>query len=231
MRQVAVKLFKGDITSDGLPRSEMNACIAAGKHPCLIPVLGQVAHHPDGANGLVMSLIDARFRNLAGPPDLASCTRDVYASGVRFNMAAIARVTFGIASAVRHIHQRGVLHGDLYAHNILYDDQGSALLGDFGAASFYPPTIGPLATGLQQLEVRAFGCLLEELIERYDGFTGTVEELAALNRLKVRCLSEAPECRPLFEEIEQVLGDIVDSCANQCPTPAAADLVILTPPD
>ncbi len=231
VRQVAVKLFKGDVTSDGLPRSEMNACIAAGTHPCLIPVLGQIAHHPTGANGLVMSLIGARFRNLAGPPDLESCTRDVYAPEVRFDMAAIARIAFDIASAARHLHQRGILHGDLYAHNILYDDQGHALLGDFGAASFYSPTTEPLAKGLQQLEVRAFGCLLEELIERYDGSTGSSEELSTLTQWKVRCLSGTPECRPLLEEIEQGLGELVGSCTNQRPTPAATDLAIWMPPD
>jgi len=33
---VAVKIFKGAMTSDGLPRSEKSASIAAGEHPGLI---------------------------------------------------------------------------------------------------------------------------------------------------------------------------------------------------
>ncbi|HLY96336.1 MAG TPA: leucine-rich repeat-containing protein kinase family protein, partial [Sideroxyarcus sp.] len=37
-RDVAVKLFKGAVTSDGLPHSEMAACIRAGSHPNLIAV-------------------------------------------------------------------------------------------------------------------------------------------------------------------------------------------------
>lgn len=43
VRQVAVKIFKGDITSDGLPQAEMTACMAAGRHPGLVPVLGDDA--------------------------------------------------------------------------------------------------------------------------------------------------------------------------------------------
>src|SRR2546426_266539 len=39
-KDVAVKLFKGALTSDGLPHSEMAACISAGAHPNLIGVDG-----------------------------------------------------------------------------------------------------------------------------------------------------------------------------------------------
>lgn len=41
-RVVAVKLFKGATTSDGLPRSKGDACLVAGRHPHLIGVLGRV---------------------------------------------------------------------------------------------------------------------------------------------------------------------------------------------
>ena len=43
---VAVKLFKGVITSDGLPRSEMAASMAAGDHAHLVGVLGRLTGHP-----------------------------------------------------------------------------------------------------------------------------------------------------------------------------------------
>ncbi|MFO6379359.1 protein kinase, partial [Pseudomonas aeruginosa] len=39
-RTVALKLFKGEVTSDGTPASEMAACLAAGRHAQLIEVLG-----------------------------------------------------------------------------------------------------------------------------------------------------------------------------------------------
>lgn len=168
LHTVAVKLFKGAVTSDGLPRSEMAACIAAGAHRHLVAVEGRLGGHPQGAQGLVLRMIPPHFRNLAGPPSLASCTRDVYAEGARFTPAQALRIARGIASAVAQLHARGVVHGDLYAHNILIDDEGDSLLGDFGAASFVPPDDAARAHALQRLDRRALGRLIDELAQRCD---------------------------------------------------------------
>ncbi len=191
---VAVKLFKGAMTSDGSPLCEMAACISAGAHPNLIPVLGQVAHHPDGAHGLVMALIAPEFRNLAGPPSLDSCTRDIYEDGKRFDVEAMLAIAGGIASAAAQLHARGIMHGDLYGHNILHCEQGRSLLGDFGAASFYDPA-GPDAARLQRLEVRAFGFLLEELMARCDAAPPFLAPLQAA------CVHADGAARPLFADI------------------------------
>jgi serine/threonine protein kinase len=204
-REVAVKLFKGAVTSDGLPHSEMAACICAGEHPNLIAVHGRVAGHPAGQNALVMSLVHGGFRNLAGPPSLDSCTRDVYASGTSFTLDAALRIALGIAAAARHLHARGIMHGDLYAHNILHNETGDALLGDFGAASFFAPEERQRAEALQRLEVRAFACLLEELLERCVAADGARVKTDALADLQARCAQEDSVARPLFAEIEQVL--------------------------
>ncbi|WGG49487.1 leucine-rich repeat-containing protein kinase family protein [Rugamonas sp. DEMB1] len=204
---VAVKLFKGAVTSDGLPGAEMAACIGAGEHPNLIPVLGQLSEHPGQAQGLVMRLIDPGFGNLAGPPSLDSCTRDVYPAGKRFDLAAKLGIAHGIASAVHHLHRRGILHGDLYGHNILHCEQGRSLLGDFGAASFFDPD-GAHAGALQRLEARAFGCLLEELIARSDAPASARPALDQLSRLSADCLHAEGARRPLFGEIERRLADL-----------------------
>ena len=158
-----MKLFKGAVTSDGWPHSEMAACIAAGAHPNLIAVEGRIQDHPEGTSGLVLALVDPRFRNLAGPPSLDSCTRDVYADDAAWPLAT--RPAPGVRHRLgrRALHARGILHGDLYAHNILWDGEGHGLLGDFGAASFLPPDEPDQALALQRIEARAFGLLLEEL--------------------------------------------------------------------
>ena len=197
MRQpVAVKLFKGAMTSDGSPSSEMAAGIAAGLHRGLIGAMGRVVGHPEGAQGLVMPLIDPAFRVLAGPPSLDSCTRDVYAPDVRFTPKAAIALAAGIASAAAHLHANGLMHGDLYAHNILHDGAGSALLGDFGAASFHPPS---MADALERIEVRAFGCLLEELLARCDNAD------PALDALHARCVQPTVTLRPRFAEVSAQL--------------------------
>lgn len=200
---VAVKLFKGAMTSDGLPRCELAACLSAGSHPNLIPLLGEVIGHPDGLHGCVMALIDPAFQNLAAPPSLASCTRDVYPAGKAFSQTALLRLAHGIAAAARHLHERGIMHGDLYAHNILHTSRGDALLGDFGAASLYVRG-GAQGAVLERLEVRAFGLLLEELIERCADADAAV--LARLGELQGRCVQPVPGLRPVFEDVARQLA-------------------------
>jgi hypothetical protein len=201
---VAVKLFKGAMTSDGSPLCEMAACIGAGAHPNLIPVGGHLERHPDATHGLVMSLIDPEFINLAGPPSLDSCTRDIYDDGKRFDLAAALEIAHGIASAAAQLHRRGIMHGDLYAHNVMHTRSGNSLLGDFGGASFYDPASAE-AAALQQLEVRAFGFLLEELSERCDAPSSAQPALNGLRTLRDACLHSDRAQRPLFADIESQL--------------------------
>ena len=199
-QSVAVKLYKGTITSDGSPLHEMRACIAAGLHPNLIKVEGRVVGHPDGQAALVMDLIDPSYRNLAALPSLASCTRDVYAPGTLFSLDVALRMARGIASVAAHLHRHGITHGDLYGHNILWNEAGDCLLGDFGAASFHATADTLETRALQRIEVRAFGVLLGELLERVEA--GVSEELVALRE---RCCQPDVLARPGFEEIEALL--------------------------
>ena len=167
-RPVAVKLFKGAMTSDGLPRSEMAASIAAGAHPNLVAVEGRLTGHPAATPGLVLRRIPPGFRNLAGPPSLASCTRDVYADDRRFSAVQVQAMAASMTSALAHLHRQGLAHGDFYAHNILIDEAGNSLLGDFGAASFLPHDDPPRTDALQRIDRRALGWLIDELAQRCD---------------------------------------------------------------
>lgn len=200
-QELALKRFKGDITSDGLPRSEMAAWLHAGGHPGLVPVLGRVNGHPDGARRLVMPLVGPEFRNLAGPPSLESCTRDVYAPSCSFGIDEVMKLTRGIAQTAAHLHRSGILHGDLYGHNILHDGTGHARLGDFGAASLFEPDSSALAQALQRIEARAFGCLLEELLERINHEECGDPRLARLAALRDTCLDPLPARRPGFDAL------------------------------
>lgn len=204
--EVAVKLFKGEMTSDGLPHCEKTACIRAGSHPNLIAVHGKVVAHPEGSTGLIMALVAPEFGNLAGPPSLESCTRDIYADGIQFSLRSALNIAHGIASAATQLHANGIMHGDLYAHNILHDGLGNCLLGDFGAASFYSRQDEPQAIAMQRVEVRAFGCLLEELLDRCAA-SGEDEEIRkSLMRLHGNCVQVETAARPLFAEILPLLA-------------------------
>jgi hypothetical protein len=206
---VAIKIFKGAMTSDGAPADEMNACLAAGGHPHLVGALGKIGDRPDARSGLILSLIPPDYRNLGDPPSLDSCTRDTYAAGTSFPVATILRMAIGISSAAAHLHAQGIMHGDLYAHNILVNQSGHSLLGDFGAASSYDLNDSASAA-LERLEVRAFGCLLEDLLDRSEVPISKAEKLALdrLNQLEQDCLQPIPAARPLFIEIDRILAEI-----------------------
>ncbi len=225
---VAIKIFKGEVTSDGWPIDEKLACIAAGAHPHLVTAIAQLApRKSDGKAGLLFSLIPANYKNLGNPPSLETCTRDTYHPETSFSLPVVLQIAQGIAAAVAHLHTKGIMHGDLYAHNILVNDGGEAFLGDFGAASFYKAANKKLAKdlgedlgeewgrSLERLESRAFGCLLEDLLDHCDLETNPrrADEVAksGLRDLQHSCLQETPAMRPLFAEICEQLLAIADS--------------------
>ena len=102
------------------------------------------------------------------------------------------------------------MHGDLYAHNILVNETGDSLLGDFGAASFYDPTDRVMGQALERLEVRAFGCLLEDMLDRCTlqekpEYSWAVESLRCLQQ---DCLKQVLSQRPRFTEIGERLTSV-----------------------
>ncbi|MEM6251372.1 MAG: leucine-rich repeat-containing protein kinase family protein [Cyanobacteria bacterium P01_D01_bin.156] len=210
VQDVAVKLFKGDITSDGLPTDEMQACIAAGIHPNLVNVLGKLSEPINGKAGLVFSFISNNYENLGTPPSLVTCTRDTYPENAGFTLPVILKITRGIASVVTHLHARGIMHGDLYAHNILVNSKGKSILGDFGAASSLNIGDAISSQALQRFESRAFGCLLEDLLDRHIGDNNQEEETVVqqLRDLQHQCMASDPTARPLLENVCQTLSEV-----------------------
>ncbi len=203
---LALKLFKGAMTSDGLPEHELAACLAAAQHPALCTPSAVLGDHPHGARGLLLPLIGPDFVNLAGPPSLDSCTRDVYAPDLCIPAPVALHLALGMAEAVAHLHQRGVMHGDLYAHNILWQpSSGQALLSDFGAATLLPLEQPALCRALQSLEVRAFGCLLEELLAHAVPDPQHASGLVPVAALTQSCLQSAPSERPAMDDVVQQL--------------------------
>lgn len=204
---LALKLFKGALTSDGLPEHELAACLTAGQHPALCTPVATLADHPQGLPGLLLPLIPPHYTNLAAPPSLDSCTRDVYPGTLQLSAPTALRLASDMAQALAHLHQRGVLHGDVYAHNILWDPaHGAALLSDFGAATLLPSGRPALRRSLQALDVRAFGCLLEELVARVPPGAANAGALTAAAEMAQACLRPDGHDRPTMAELAQYLA-------------------------
>ncbi len=159
---VAVKLFKSGLTSDGLPSCEMHANMLAGEHPNLVGIKGIIQNHPQSVLGLVMPLLDADLKVLANPPSFESCSRDVYANDFNLTPQQAQFILSGITQAAEHLHANGLMHGDLYAHNILWNAE-KVVLSDLGGASFLPPDNPDLRNKILKLEERALTVLAAEL--------------------------------------------------------------------
>jgi hypothetical protein len=207
---LALKLFKGAVTSDGLPEHELAACQAAGQHPALCTPSAELDGHPEGARGMLLPLLPPELVNLAGPPSFDSCTRDVYAPGFTMPAGAALRLARTMAGALAHLHQRGVMHGDFYAHNILWNPaSGDAMLSDLGGATLLPDDQPALRRALLALDVRAFGCLLEELVAHAQGAGATASPaLDRLAGLAAACLHTDPAARPGLGEIADTLDNL-----------------------
>ncbi len=202
--EVAVKVFKGDITSDGLPEEEMDINISMGQHDHLVDVLARGTGHPDGKDVLMLELIPSSFFNLGLPPTLETCSRDVYTEGFTLTLSESIKILQGMADAAVHMHKRGIMHGDFYAHNIMIDKEANSILGDFGGASYYEPKEVVVHNALERLEVRAFGCLIEEMLMlSKEGETQLQRE--KLKHIKERCLTQVNHQRPLFKEIHHMM--------------------------
>ncbi|OCX52149.1 protein kinase [Mucilaginibacter sp. PPCGB 2223] len=202
--EIAVKIFKGAVTSDGLPEDEMHAYIVAGAHPGLVQLRGQIAGHPEDKKGLVMELIPQRFFNLGITPSFESCTRDVFDKDLKISAGQALKIAGTIASLVAHLHSKGIMHADLYAHNTLIDDEGNTLFGDFGAACFYDRQDTRMAQALERLEVSAFGHLLDDLI-----CLCTDPGHAALKRLRELsdiCVDPEVAARPDFSWLDSEIA-------------------------
>jgi serine/threonine protein kinase len=197
-KAVAVKVFKGAVTSDGYPEDEMNAYIAAGSHAGLAKLIGQIHAHPEGKTGLVMELIPPRFFNLGMPPTLDTCTRDVFKENFSLSLQKVLKIAATIASLAAQLHDNGITHSDLYAHNILIDDDGNTLFSDFGAASFYDKTDLKTAHAFERLEVSAYGYLLDDLLSLCSE-KGNENALRKITGLKNECLAPTISSRPGFE--------------------------------
>ena len=160
--EIAVKVFKGEVTSDGYPEDELQACLKVGNHPSLVQSLAQVKE--DGYLALIMNLIPAHYANLGLPPCFNSCTRDTFPTDFSLSITQIGKIVTQMEDVFAHLHDNQVCHGDLYAHNTLFDVDANIIFGDFGAATMYHMLTNTQQAQVKQIEHRALLHFIDDLL-------------------------------------------------------------------
>ncbi len=164
--EIAVKVFKGKVTSDGYPEDELQACLKTGDHKNLVRSLAQV--NESDYLALIMNLIPENFINLGQPPCFQTCTRDTFPEGFTLSIKAITKIVTQMEDVFQHLHSNQVCHGDLYAHNTLFDESANIIVGDFGAATMYHMLNEEQQSSVQKIERRAFNYFIEDLLSVCD---------------------------------------------------------------
>jgi serine/threonine protein kinase len=111
-----------------------------------------------------MNLIPAHYENLGLPPCFNSCTRDTFPQGFTLAIQQITHIVNQMTDVFNHLHNNKVCHGDLYAHNTLFDQQGNIIFGDFGAATSYQMLTTNQQKKIRKIEQRALMHFIEDLL-------------------------------------------------------------------
>jgi|SRR3989338_938185 len=219
-KDIALKLFKHTMTSDGSPLNEMyisdfissfsslnSLCTNKISHPNIIPIIGIINNHSDKKYALLLELISG-YNTLGYPPNFKTCTRDVFPSPcLSFSIDNIITICIAIISVSYYLHSHGINHGDLYAHNILINDNYHSYLCDFGASSLYDKHSFS-APFIEKIEVRAFGCLLDDLLNLLDESYVYHPSYSFLDTLRNNCLQFDVVLRPSFTDIKNIFSTL-----------------------
>jgi tetratricopeptide (TPR) repeat protein len=129
-REVALKLMRDGAlaTEQDVLRFRAEAEAAASLQHSGIVSIHEVGQH-EGQHYFSMEFVAGR--------NLAELTRDGPLASRR-----AAEVMAGIADAVQHAHDRGILHRDLKPSNIIVDSQGAPRITDFGLAKRLGTNLG-----------------------------------------------------------------------------------------
>ena len=127
-RHVAVKLLSQRLGGDDLSARVLDEgrVLASVKHPNIVVVHGADEHH--GRVGLWMEFVHGR-----------TLAAEVEARGAHSADEAIV-VGRALCGALAAVHAKGLIHGDVKAHNVMREEGGRVVLMDFGAGRSMQPS-------------------------------------------------------------------------------------------
>ena len=121
-REVALKLLAAGVGGHGAQATsivEEGRLLARVRHPNVVTIHG--AEHHDGRIGLWMEFIKGRT------------LEQVLAKTPKLREAEVVTIGLEICRAVSAVHEAGLLHRDIKAHNVMRSEDGRIVLMDLGA--------------------------------------------------------------------------------------------------
>ncbi len=132
---VAIKvLHPGQMDSRGLQRMRREVQAARGGHPHMVAVYD--LHETDGLHFLSMELVEG------------VSLRDRLKGEGQLDVGETVRIGCQVASALAHLHERGIVHRDVKPGNILLTANGNAKLCDMGLARSLEPGLTVTETAM-----------------------------------------------------------------------------------
>ena len=106
-----------------------------------------------------------------------------------------------MVSTLHHLHICKVSHGDVYAHNTMINKDADVLFGDFGAATNLAMLNDYQQKQIELIEVRALGCLIEDLIGTVTGDDKQSELFVKMSDMAKCAMQPTLNQRPTFTEL------------------------------
>ena len=160
---VIYKKFKKLLSTDGRIETELihAALVAPKDDKSNSAQLQQIRGITKTPLGVIYSHPESKHGSVGKPPSFTSVTRDTYDSKKAYTPHVARRILSDVAKGLERLHEKKVIHGDLYGHNVQYHPEtGEAMVIDLGAAwQFESPAVA-------QVDFRAFWVLAEELMAR-----------------------------------------------------------------
>jgi serine/threonine-protein kinase len=229
-RQVALKLLAPALCADEEHRGRFRRearILGSLSHPNIVPVLG--FGDRDGTCWFAM-------------PFLAGGTLESRLAGGRLDAEATRRILVQLADGLAYAHARGVVHRDIKAENVAFDDAGRPVLTDFGIATLAtsdhsrsemtkgsgtahymaPEQLAGSPDADGRVDLYALGVLGFRMLTGRFPFEGTAEQVSAR-----RLTTDAPPVAACAAGAPAPLAAAVDRCLARKPEhrwAGAADL-------
>lgn len=211
-RDVALKLLLPDPERPDVAGASIREgrLLARVRHPNVVTVFG--ADSIDGRVGIWTEFVDG------------STLAYLIQQRGRFSLDTVAAIGVDVGAALNAVHEAGLLHRDVTAHNVMLEPNGRAVLMDFGAGRersdwlpgddrtgtplYLAPELWEGAPPSQQSDIFSLGVLLFYLASGNHPVTGATTD-AVRAALAAGRWTRLRDIRP---EVSEAFADVVERC-------------------